>query len=161
MSYSTLYAIYKTKAAEVSEYRNGWGSGPIIWDYLSKEFLGLPGWSFSNDSGLWGLAIDPKVPLGLRACLAITLDYAMVLAKDAKIMAEAIRQGGFVMDKFAPDRVNHFPRIAHDMSETKLDKRAIGFGLNCTSVSDTWGQKKKYWGKPFDCYAYITKEAAP
>jgi hypothetical protein len=155
MSYSTLYAIYRTTATDLREYRNSWGTGPLIWDFLCQRYLDMPGWSLTNDARLWKLAVDPSVPAGLRACHVLTFDYALVSREMLPDMAALVAEGAALFADFAADRANHFPAIAADLASIKLSKKAIGAGLNCTSVADTWGQQGRHWGKPFDCFAYI------
>jgi hypothetical protein len=38
MSYTSLYKVFKTKRVELDEFRNGHGSGPPVWDYLTKTY---------------------------------------------------------------------------------------------------------------------------
>lgn len=159
MSYSTIYQVFRTKSSPICEYRNAWGTGPAIWNYLSKKYLGLDGWSpfLEGDGGLWALARDERVPLALRACHAITFDYALTPRDKLKEMGALVAEGGRMIEDGA--HVNHFAAIGSHLAELKLDRRAKGVGLNCTSVSDTWGQEAKYWREPWDCYAYITGDS--
>ena len=65
MSTSDLYLVYKTTATHFAEFRNGWGSAPILWGYLSETYLGRP-WSMLDDSELWDLVDDTRVAPSLR-----------------------------------------------------------------------------------------------
>lgn len=157
MSYSTLYAVYRTTATPLFEYRNAWGTGPVIWDYLQKRYLpsDSKNWIF-GEPRLWDLATDPSVPLSLRACHAITFDFAMVPSDYLKQFAELLIEGGQILEG---DTVNHFPEIGRNLRDLRLPKRAIGVGLNCTSVSDSWGEQRKHWSRdPWDAYSLITKD---
>ncbi|WP_010517873.1 hypothetical protein [Komagataeibacter oboediens] len=157
MSYSTLCAVYRTTATGLAEYRNSWGTGPLIWDYLSKRYLGHKKSWMLLDNALWDLATDMNVPASLRACHAITFDRGIVPFEYAQKMADLLRSGSEILSKGAPDHVNHFSSIADDLGKIKLRKNALGFGLNCTSVSDVW-LHGAWPGKPrkeaFDCFKY-------
>ena|ERR1700691_2864514 len=39
MSSSTLYRVYRTRARQYAEMRNGWGTAPVIWSYLCVHYL--------------------------------------------------------------------------------------------------------------------------
>ena len=157
MSYSTLCAVYRTTATGLVEYRNAWGTGPLIWDYLSKRYLRRALSWMADDEALWNLATNMDVPAPLRACHALTFDRAIVPLGSASEMATLLRAGEEILSKHAPDCVNHFGLIADDLGKIKLRKNALGFGLNCTSVSDVWlygawpGKPKK---EAFDCFKY-------
>jgi hypothetical protein len=160
MSYSTLCAIYKTVATGLREYRNGWGTGPAVWDYLSTKYLGTS-WGLRGDDRLWKLARDASVPLPVRACHAFTFDGAVIPRDKLSEMADLLQEGAAILEAASPDRVNHFRAIADDLRKLKLHPRAVGVGLNCTSVSDVWPREAKHWAhKPWDCYAYVTGASA-
>lgn len=152
VSYSSLYQVFRTKVRRVEEYRNGHGSGPPIWDLLWQNVR--PGFKvplFDDDlTPLWDLWKDPKVPRHQRLALQLTFDCAVCPPKLVDEMAgalvkcgkEILALGPLKWDLDSPPRDgwswHHLDRIAADMLTTKLDGRALGFGLCCTSVSDPW-----------------------
>jgi hypothetical protein len=163
MSYSTLYAVFRTKASALEEYTNGWGTGPLVWGYLNEKFLSRERheWGGGNNDGkLWGLATDPRVDLALRACLAMTFDYAVVPRAHLKEMGELLQKGGEILAAHTPGYVNHFPQIGKNMTSLKLDSRAVGVGLNCTSVGDIWSEWVPARKQAFDVWGYIGKARA-
>ena len=158
MSNSALCAIFKTKVSAVTEYRNGWGTGPMIWSHLRSKFLiGQPKrmWG-EDDTALWELGRDKSVPLCLRACHVITFDRAFTPVCDMPAMSALVAEGGAILRAAYPGAVNHFPQIAKDMATLKLDPRSVGVGLCCTSVSDPWRGWRPSQGEPWDCYEYLT-----
>lgn len=157
MSTSALCAVFKTKAVELAEYRNGWGTGPLIWDYLSKCYLDSKGWHTAGDE-LWRLSKDESVPFSLRAAHVMTFDQALVRPGDLQSFGCLIEEAATVLSDWNPDYVNHFAAIASDLKSARLDRRALGVGLCCTSVSDAWRSWPgiKAGKRPFDCFAYIT-----
>jgi hypothetical protein len=76
MSYSTIYKIYRTKAVPFAEFRNGWGSGPILRDSLAKVHLNSENEWITQYKRVWELFYNPAVPLHRRIALAFTFDYA-------------------------------------------------------------------------------------
>lgn len=138
MSESTLYEVFLTKVSMIEEFKNGYGTGPAIWDYLAKTYLGRPdGLGYGgDDKPLWALARDPRVPLEQRIVHTMTFDHAI-------ITPDTIREAALACIMVAPliceNRVNHWAEIGTVLGDYKIrDKRLQGIALNCTSVSDQW-----------------------
>lgn len=161
MSTSDLYAVFRTRATHLHAYRNGWGSGPAVWDHLNLHVLnGKPfAWAGSIEL-ICALARNVSVDLPLRACLVMTFDGAVVPRANLAHMGELVAAGGAIIREAAPGMVCHFPQIGSDLAALHLDRRAVGVGLSCTSVSDTWAGCQPSETKVFDCYAYITEPNA-
>jgi len=146
MSASSLYMVFQKSAREIKEYANGWGTGPAIWDYMVKEYLGYEGSAlmlggFGSDDGLrplWDLAVDEKVPELDRFVLGFTFDMVFCPPDTLGVLGDACRQVGGKIGAMFPERVNHFPQIGEDILTVDLDHRAAGIALTCTSVSDQW-----------------------
>ncbi|WP_282265515.1 hypothetical protein [Stenotrophomonas sp. PS02298] len=157
MSTSALCAVFKTKAVPVAEYRNGYGTGPVIWTYLSDRYLGGRNWG-SAGGELWALAKDESIPFSLRAAHAMTFDQALVRPTDCLSFACLIEEAAAILEQWNPEYVNHFGAIASDLKGIQLDHRALGMGLCCSSVADVWRswQGIKTGRRPVDCLAYIT-----
>ena len=138
MSTSDLYRVYRTKASHIAEYRNGWGSAPLLWGYLNEKYLGGTryGWSGINNSPLWALSKDMRVPRSLRITHAFTFDQSVCPVDRVSELADALEEAGKICAH--EQHVNHWASIAHDLRQTKLKARQIGFALSCTSVCDPW-----------------------
>lgn len=162
MSTSALYRVSKTTATELHEYRNGWGSGPVIWDLLEEKHLKRGGRGFGDDKQLWALAQDERVPLAWRLVHAFCFDGAVVTPAGLNELADACREVYEETQPLWPDRVNHWLKIGEDLRALAGVKigRSLGYGLTCTSVSDIWADycwSKGKTYKPFDCVAYAKK----
>lgn len=139
MSYSTLYKVYKTKAVSYREFRNGHGTAAVLWTYLCNKYLNGAQWYLERDSNrLWALYNNLDVPEHMRFGLMVTFDNAVVEMQD---LAKASDLAAMVYDTiYDESKVNHWRDLSHaymDLSKYK-DKRIVGIGLGCTSVSDPW-----------------------
>jgi hypothetical protein len=166
MSYSTLYTLFKTTYRATKEYRNSWGTGPLIWSYLNERYLHRDRWAWTaaNDGRLWGLAREETVPLCIRMAHVVTFDRALIPIDKAKYVGNLLIEASDILKKYSPDYVNHFASIGNDLIKERPDKRAIGFGLNCTSVSDVWHEHYRSnmpFGESFNCVDYIDKASSP
>lgn len=140
MSTSDLYAVFRKSTRHLSEYRNGWGSAPILWDYLCRTYLGRETWSFMGENkDLWQLASDQRVPLDLRLAHAFTFDGTFCPRSRAKELGASLQRAGRKVA--VTDRVNHWFDIGADLLANGM-ARAQGFALSCTSVNDVWCEWK-------------------
>jgi hypothetical protein len=145
MSYTTLYAVFKSRSHEISEYRNSWLSAPLLWDRLAADFLGRPKGMRLDDDGdgyteLWKLARDHRVPEHFRIAHAMTFDTCMIAHENVEAAARACCMVG---DSLINDE-NHWGSIGRDLWELKRpDRRMIGYALNATSVNDIWNSGLK------------------
>ena len=156
MSYSSLYKVFKKSSSCIEEYKNGYGTGPMIWDYLRDRInLGSRWSSGYNDTALWALARDPKVPLHLRLCHVFTFDHAYCPFDKLGAMADALEMAHEDICKES-STWTHFKEIAGDMRKVKNQRYLRGVGLNCTSVANVWCDWNPSKGTPFDCYEYVT-----
>jgi len=157
MSTSTLYKVYKTTRTEIADYRNGHGSAPPVWDWLSSHFLGIQGYYGAGDK-LWALAKDERVPLNVRLCHAFTFDYAVVPPKHFGLMGEACAEMNRILEEWPQWKncVNHWGAFSDLFNTLKVTKRCIGVGMRCTSVCDVWDNYPRY-GKDrmFDCVNHV------
>lgn len=153
MSYTTLYAVFKTKASEIVDLRNSWGSGPAIWDYVALKCTGKKLSLISTDlKWFWKLWESEKIDDDVRACLLSTYDYAVV---EVDRLLDFEKSCQLVYQKIIAETAwtwNHFWSIgiAAGKLAKKHDHRCIGMGIGCTSVSDPWKsfdpEKNKIWG---------------
>lgn len=139
MSTSDLYRVYRTKAVHMTEFRNGWGTAPLLWDYLAKQFIG-PDFQWvcqrEGDRRLWDLYRDGRVPRSLRLVHAFTMDHIICPPDQVAEFADACDEVGRVCAR--DSHVNHWAAIATTMRQAKAKPRQLGYGLACTSVSDIW-----------------------
>ena len=153
MSYTSLYKVFKTKRVEIAEFRNGHGSGPPVWDYLTKTYLGESYW-FSAGDKLWALARDKRVPLDIRMAHAFTFDYAIVLPEHFTRMSEACATMNRTLEAWPgwKDCVNHWGAFSELFKTLKVGKRCQGVGMRCTSVCDVWDSyPRRGKDRVFDC----------
>lgn len=176
MSYSTLYKVYKTRAVEITEYRNSHGTAPPLWSWLTSKFLSqnqvdcyyncLPGshWGSGDLRPLWDLARNPRVPYHFRICHAFTFDYACCPPEKVKLLANCCDLVDEEISKwpFWANSVNHWGRISETLSVLKLDKRCMGVSLDGTSVSNIWTDEYRRRSRkeslPWDCIKYVPKD---
>ncbi len=155
MSCSTLWAVYKTKACSLREFRNGFGSGPPAWDLLWSRYIErgrhFPSFVAGAGERLWPLAGDSRVSDDHRILLATTFDHAVIPDRDVHRVASALRNGHadilaeplsseYSKEPPAPWTWSHWASIADALEEEARhkDKRRLGFAIGCTSVSDPW-----------------------
>lgn len=155
MSTTNLYRLYKSTAREEAEWHNSWLSAPPLWDYLCRTFLlREPNWFLGGDqSALWNLVSDARVPEPIRLAHAFTMDGAMCPKDRIASLATALNNaGGIISDKSGTP--THWPLIGRAL--TKLhqasDKRMVGVALSCTSVSDGWIDWSPKKREPWDIF---------
>jgi len=142
MSYSTLYLVFKTRTKIINEYRNGHGTAPPLWDLLCEKHLHKEPhyWLVNEDpKELWALYENSSVPLYRRFTLFMTFDRAVVDRPDFQRAVECCQKLYQEIKNTKPNMVNHWQSIADDIKNIgKIDHRALGIGLGCTSVCDPW-----------------------
>jgi hypothetical protein len=141
MSTSDLYKVYKTKAKHVAEYRNGWGTGPVLWDYLCVNHLGLPDMDWlinSSHHPMWALKVDKGIHRNMRLVHAMCHDHVIISKELMPAVADACDYVYKYTHELFPNKANHWAEIAEDLRKIKVDKRCLGVGLSCTSVCDNW-----------------------
>jgi hypothetical protein len=146
MSYTTLLKIYKTKTSEIETFSNAWGTSPLLWNYLVntyiKKYKSINELMFIGEKheidDFWRLFKDETIPFHLRACLLFTYDYAYCPSDKIQDMAEYCFQTYETIND--PNKVNNWKDIGETLKNIKLDKRAIGVGMQ-QSQSDLWEEK--------------------
>lgn len=140
MSTSDLYILNGKSTTHLAEFRNGWGSAPICWDYLSKKYLGLDGYPLFGDmQPVWNLARDERLTIPEKVALLMTFDGAYIPLSNLKDAAEACEAFGKECEDGG--RVNHWPAFGAELrraSKMKHNRHARGVCLSCTSVNDPW-----------------------
>lgn len=141
MSTSNLYQLFKTKTTLITEFKNGWGTAPPLWDYLSTKYLkwNKLEWILKDGTGsqpLWDLTINPNIPTCLRITHALCLNNTYCPINKINDLANACQETYTILYK--ENSVNHWESIANTLKNTKINKKCIGITLSCTSVSDPW-----------------------
>lgn len=147
MSTSTLYIANKNGVRQVAEFQNAYGTAPVLWRYLCKEYLKQePEYWLSiaeGDKSLWRLVNNPMVPLSLRLVHAFTFNNAVCHSDKKQILAEALLDTYRVTHDFSPDYVNHWQNMGHLIKTMKPFPKSQGIGLNCTGIYDSWIEWKR------------------
>lgn len=165
MSSSTLYRVYRTKATQYAEMRNGWGTAPVIWSYLCVKYLHRQPHEYllPNDTALWDLARSEVVPRELRLVHAFCCDQAMCPMDRLAELAEACEYA-WRLTSTDSARVNHWATVANFLRGIARKPKQIGVALNCTSVCDIWSS----YGTPraesqraaWDIFPYVDQRRA-
>lgn len=147
MSHTTTYKLFRTKVTEIGEHRNGWGSGPLVWDYLEEKYLPKLEYSRMILGGdkmreVWGLASDDRLAKHEKVALVATFDWSYCPTHRLTYAAEMLKRFYEESSSVMPDRANHWSSIADDYIAAGKDKRMLGVCISCTSVNDIW------WGHP-------------
>ena len=147
MSTSDLYWLNAKSTTWVAEFRNGWGSGPAVWDYLGLKYIEeLPAYSMADShlKKVWALATDPRLEPCERLALYMSFDKAFVP------VASLLKAGELAIEfwdlSLNGSQVNHWRAIGEallELTKQPIDRRRRGVVLNCTSVADLWGQPSK------------------
>lgn len=148
MSYSTLYLLNKKSTRPIAELPNGFGTAPVIWNYLCEVYLHKPAshWLHEpNDKTLWGLVIAGNVPRAFRLAQALCYDHAYCPKHRTEELANVLREVYVCTNAKYPNNVNHWLTIVRKLevfAELKSFPRAQGLALNCTNVQDVWMEWK-------------------
>lgn len=151
MSYTSVYELYKTKVNCITELKNGHGSGPAIWDYVSQKLHGERFNMFDNKK-FWSSYKDSRLSEDEKAVLLSTYDNAFVEVERLDKFAEACKQVHALIIQSTEWEWSHFEAIglAAQALYEKHDHRCLGVAIGCTSVCDIWEQKSPesidYWG---------------
>ena len=156
MSYSTLYIVFKTKAVEYQEYNNGWGTLPAALSMMTFISKGasecLPPYSLTPEETQvwWNLWQSPLLTGAEKFCILLCYDNLIVLPENFALASEFCLEGHNSILTKTDWTWSHFEAIGKDfakLAESKLDYRAIGAGLNCTSIHDVWSEYTYLKGK--------------
>lgn len=161
MSCSTLYKVYKTKATRFASFKNGHGTAAVLWGYLCEKYLNKErhSWMMGDAKDLWKLFDNPSVPEHLRFALMVTFDDGMVELCDMKEAAVFAKMTYETI--YAEGMVNHWLALsgAYAVLSKAKDKRVLGVGLGCTSVSDPWEDFESR--APFSIMRELEKQRQP
>ena len=140
MSTSNMYILSQRSTRHVAEFRNGWGSAPRCWDYLSEKYLGRKTSMFGDMQSVWGLHTDSRLLECEKTAMLITFDRAYIPLANLEEAGEACAQFGTLCEDGV--RVNHWPAFGVALKELagrKFNRHARGVVISATSVNDVWG----------------------
>ncbi|WP_414466538.1 hypothetical protein [Klebsiella aerogenes] len=163
MSHTTIIRVWPGEKSETAEeFRNAWGSAPVVWNDMAMRYLDAPNHGYmSCIDNIWPLAKRVDIPLHHRAVLAMTYDRMYVLREHYHHAAECIK---LYLADFPPDEmhVNHWPDIAR-IFRGQPDCPAIG--MWCTSVcgnpfqgewdDETEEYKQPDWSQYWSLFDYL------
>lgn len=159
MSHTSTYELYRTKVNCISEHRNGHGSGPAIWDYISQKLRGERFDFMYNSNEFWPLYKDQRLDDDERAVLLSTYDNAFVEVGHLEEFASACRKLHKLILETTQWQWSHFEAIAEDAEELhkRHDPRCRGLAIGCTSVCDLWEQDEVKNIDAWGVYGHITE----
>lgn len=142
MSCTSLYELFKTKANCITELRNGYGSGPAIWDYTSLKVLGKKFDTFNNKD-FWPSYKSDKLDRDEKAVLLSTYDNAFVEVGHLMEFADACCKVHNLIIETTGWEWSHFEAIGEAAAKLHKDHdpRCKGMAIGCTSVCDIWEQE--------------------
>lgn len=154
MSTSDIYILNKRSTRHVAEFRNGWGSAPVAWDFLGAKYLGFAKPIILDRARLqqvWDLHRGALLSAQEKIVLLMTFDGAY-------IPLSRLQEAGEACDAFGAEsddgiHANNWAEIGRSLirlSNSKFSRFARGAALSCTSVSDPWvdataNQLSKAW----------------
>ncbi len=152
MSTSDLYILNQKSVTHFAWFQNGWGSGPLAWDFIGKRHIADQAGRSMMDLGylrrVWQLADDPRLTRGERIAMMLTFDHAYVPRASLQMAGEACREfnAAVLADPEFNCRTNNWAAIGDALirlADMKLSRHARGACLSCTSVSDAWAAADK------------------
>ena len=171
MSYTTMIHVFPGEKIECDvEFKNSWGSGPLIWDTLVKKYIDATNgnYLFRNETTdkLWKLWNNASVPFHHRAVLMMTFDGAYVSKANYRRAARNIH-----------DFLSDFPEVSEGVSHWSViekifesDPNVPGIGFWLTSITDNpfrgkWNENNEAYGPPiwnkiYEIYAELDSAMA-
>lgn len=142
MSSSDLYVLNKRSTTWLAGFRNGWGSGPVAWDWIGERYIAEKP-IYSGDrrylEKVWALHSDKRLSADERIVLLMTFDRAYVPLDKCKEAGDSCVT--FWERSHNGERVNNWGDIGQfllSVAGKKFNRFARGVCLSCTSVSDVW-----------------------
>lgn len=153
MSTSDFYILNQKSTTHIGSFHNGWGSGPVIWDYLGGKYIAeKPAYSMDGAylNKVWALAGDGRLSDSEKIALMMTFDRAYIPLDRIKEATDACLEVGNSITVH-PDfqhRVSHWTNFSfflNELSGKRFSRHARGVVLSCTSVSDCWEWPSEDW----------------
>lgn len=143
MSESTLYGVTKDLGYDyIKEYKNSWGSHPVVWGFYADiegfgNFMGM-----SNDeNSFWKKyhkrLISEETPISERLVIYLTYYPTAIHRSCFEELAKGLKNISATYNiVYKNERINHLETIANDILE--LDKDYDYICLKGTSVDDLY-----------------------
>lgn len=162
MSYTSLFGVPASGELEtVAEYRNGWGSAPVIWEFIWNKYLRTREAEKKYESAMHpqgnlqkvcDLANDGKLQEYERICVQLTYDRCIIRKEDFPKVAAALDT--MYAATYNGEYVNHLKAIADDLRAADKWASYIGCCFRHTSVGDEWTVYEKDEDGNSDCRKY-------
>lgn len=159
MSYTSLYGVpLQGCLRTVSEYRNGWGSAPVIWDFIWDKYLRTRETEKNYESAMHpngnlqkicDMANEGKLLEYERICVHLTYDRCIIRKEDFAKVSDALDT--MYLATYNGVHVNHLKAISSDLRDSDKWNDYIGCCFRHTSVGDEW---TVYGDKDDDCRLY-------
>ncbi|MBV8060521.1 MAG: hypothetical protein JO253_03220 [Alphaproteobacteria bacterium] len=87
MSSTIIYSVTPGQHhEELRTLRNSWGSAPVVWDFMAKNYCPPSAryWmaeAGKSDANLWKTANDDRAPQYQRNVMRMTFDFALGLSQ--------------------------------------------------------------------------------
>jgi hypothetical protein len=128
----------------VLESYEGAGGGAItIWNFMAQRFAGVESHFFMDETTLFRLAYQKKIPEHFRRVMLLTYDKAVLLNSNVD---QAIKDINLVLNEYAfpTNKMNHWIQIAEDLKNYSHSKKYIGFGFNMYVGGDNFFEGELY-----------------
>jgi hypothetical protein len=152
MSTSDLYLLFGKSVRHWSEHHNGFGSAPVVWDYLGAKYVPEKPIYTGSPTYLrkvWNLRREDGLSRAELAALFFTFDNAFAPKADLGQIAEWFEEFDSLIsvDPDFAGRANHWGAFAAELrrvKDTVKDGRLRGVCITCTSVNDVWAYTKDF-----------------
>lgn len=127
----------------LEDYKNPYGGAITIWDFMTQRFAGVECHYFMDETTLFRLAYQKKIPEHFRRVMLLTYDKAVLLNNHVD---QAVKDINLVMNEYAfpTNKANHWPKIAEDLAKYSNSKKYIGFGFNMIVDGDNFFEGEIY-----------------
>lgn len=152
MSTSDLYLLFGKSVRHWSEHHNGFGSAPVVWDYLGAKYVSDKPIYTGSEKHLrkvWNLRREDGLSRAELAALFFTFDNAFAPKADLIQIADWFDEFNLliVADLDFAGRANHWGEFAVEFRKIHAsvkDHRLRGVCITCTSVNDVWAYTKDF-----------------
>lgn len=127
----------------LESYEGGRGGCITIWEFMAKRFAGVESLYFLDDTTLFRLAYQTKIPEHFRRVMVLTYDRAVLLNEHVD---QAVKDINLVLNEFSfpSNQLNHWVQIAEDLEKHSKSKKYIGFGFNMFVDDDMFFEGEVY-----------------
>ena len=127
----------------LESYSGRYGGAITIWDFMARRFAGVDGHYFMDETTLFRLAYQKKIPEHFRRVMLLTYDKAVLLNSHVD---QAVKDINLLLNEFAfpSDKLNHWVQIVEDLENYGKSKKYIGFGFNMIVDGDNFFEGEPY-----------------